>query len=199
MRSSSSSGTALAEPPARPLPTPDLSIRVHPFRFDPSMTVDVSLVPWPRAGARRAELARREAPCLLVVGAGAPAPAQWTELEDWVRETAPRDELLTRGITVARRADLRARPFLGRNRCVTFRARTVTVPEAHVALVALLVERFGEVVADDAILALCDEHGVSTHAEAVKTTLRRIKDALAPLGLRLARVRAAGYLLDRMG
>jgi hypothetical protein len=32
----------------------------------------------------------------------------------------------------------------------------------------------------------------------VKTTLRRIKNALAPVGLRLSRVRTAGYLLDRM-
>ena len=65
-------------------------------------------------------------------------------------------------------------------------------------MVALLVERFGDVIADDEILELYGERGVSTHAEAVKTTLRRIKDALAPLGLRLSRVRTAGYLLDRM-
>ncbi len=69
MRSSSASGTALAER-AAPAPRLDPSIRVHPFGFDPSVTVDVPLVPWPRANARRGELARREAPCVLVVGAG---------------------------------------------------------------------------------------------------------------------------------
>ena len=197
MRSSSASGTAVAER-AAPTPRLDPSIRVHPFCFDPSVTVDVPLVPWPRATARRGELARHEVPCVLVVGTDAPAPARWSELEDWVRDTVSRDELLTRATTVARRADLRARPALDRARCVTFRARTITVPETHVAVVALLVERFGDVIADDEILELCAEHGVSTHAEAVKTTLRRIKDALAPLGLRLSRVRTAGYLLDRM-
>ena len=31
----------------------------------------------------------------------------------------------------------------------------------------------------------------------VKTAMRRLKDTLAPLGLHLARVRGAGYLLDR--
>ena len=197
MRSSSASGTAVAE---RAVPTPrlDPSVRVHPFRFDPSVTVDVPLVSWPRGDARRVELARRKAPCVLVIGADAPAPAQWTELEDWVRDAGSRDELLTRATTVARRADLRARPVLDRARGVTFRSRTVTVPEKHVALIAILVERFGDVIADDEILDLCGEHGVSTHAEAVKTTLRRVKDALAPLGLRLSRVRGAGYLLDRM-
>lgn len=197
MPSSSASGTALAERSA-PAPSMDPSIRVHPFRFDPRATVDVPLVPWPRASARRGDLARRDAPCLLVVGVGAPAPARWTELEDWVRETVSRDELVTRAITVARRADLRKGPVLDHARGVTFRARTITVPDTHVALVGLLVERFGDVVGDDEILALCREHGISTHAEAVKTTLRRIKDALAPLGLRLSRVRTSGYLLDRM-
>ena len=197
MRFSSASGTAVAERPA-PTPRLDPSIRVHPFCFDPSVTVDVPLVPWPRASARRAELARRDAPCLLVVGADAPAPAQWTELEDWVRDPVSRAELLTRATTVARRADLCTRPVLDRFRCVTFRGRTITVPATYVPLVAILIEGFGDVVADDEILALCGEHGASTHAEAMKTTLRRIKDSLAPLGLRLSRVRRAGYLLDRM-
>ena len=40
-------------------------------------------------------------------------------------------------------------------------------------------------------------NGASTHAEAVKTALRRIKHALAPVGLQPTRVRGAGYLLDR--
>ena len=59
------------------------------------------------------------------------------------------------------------------------------------------MERFGETVSDAEIRSLCDVGGVSTHDEAVKTALRRLKDTLAPLGLHLARVRAAGYLLDR--
>ena len=80
--------------------------------------------------------------------------------------------------------------------CVSATARVV-VPETQAPLVALLVERFGETVADDEIRALSDVGGVSTHNEAVKTALRRMKDTLAPLGLHLARVRAAGYLLDR--
>jgi hypothetical protein len=64
-------------------------------------------------------------------------------------------------------------------------------------VVGLLVERFGETVADAEVRARCDMGGVSTHGEAVKTALRRLKDTLAPLGLHLARVRSAGYLLDR--
>jgi hypothetical protein len=175
----------------------DAALCVQPFRFDPELTVEVPVVRWPEGAATRERLADAGSPCLLVVGATERAPARWSELEDWVRETAPRAEFVTRAVTVARRADLLERPRIDHTRVVRFRNRTVVVPESQAPLVALLVERFGETVADAEIRALCDVGGVSTHTEAVKTALRRLKDMLAPLGLHLARVRAAGYLLDR--
>jgi hypothetical protein len=175
----------------------DTAICVRPFRFDPELTVEIPVVRWPEGAATRERLAQAGTPCLLVVGVAHRAPACWSECEDWVRETAPRAEFVTRAVTVARRADLLRRPRLDHARVVRFRDRTVVVPETQAALVALLVQRFGETVGDDEIRALCDIGGVSTHDEAVKTALRRLKDTLAPLGLHLARVRAAGYLLDR--
>jgi hypothetical protein len=198
MRSPSASAVALAEPVATASAVSmDATICVRPFRFDPALTVEVPLVRWPDAAAGRERLARAGAPCLFVVGATERAPARWSELEDWVRDTAPHAEFVTRAVTVARRADLLQRPRLDHARVVSFRDRTAVVPETQARLAALLVERFGETVADDEIRGLCDVGGVSTHNEAMKTALRRLKDTLAPLGLRLARVRAAGYLLDR--
>jgi hypothetical protein len=198
MRSQTATAIALVEPvTAVTAASPDTTIRVHPFRFDPEVTVDVPLVRWPDgAGAREYHL-RAGTPCLLVVGVTERAPTQWSELEDWVRETASRAEFVTRATTVSRRADRATRPCLDHGRVVRFRDRTVVVPETQTRLVTLLVERFGETVGDAEIRALYDERGVSTHDEAVKTALRRLKDTLAPLGLHLARVRAAGYLLDR--
>jgi DNA-binding response OmpR family regulator len=116
-----------------------------------------------------------------------------------VRETAPRSEFVTRAVTVARRADLLERPCFDHFRVVRYRGHTVVVPETQSPLTALLVERFGETVGDAEIRSLCDQGGISTHDEAVKTALRRLRDTLAPLGLHLARVRSAGYLLDRSG
>src|SRR5205823_9081571 len=170
----------------------DATICVHPFHFDAEMTIAIPLVRWPDGVTLRERLARTSSPCLLVIGGSDRAPSQWSELEDWVRESAPRAEFVTRATTVARRADRSTRPCLDHARIVRFRDRTVVVPETQTKLVALLVERFGETVADDEIRALSDERGVSTHDEAVKTALRRLKDTLAPLGLHLARVRAAG-------
>ena len=106
-------------------------------------------------------------------------------------------ELTVRAVTVARRADAYCRPLLDGHGRVTFRDRTVEVPMSQRAIVARLLECPGEVVSDREISALLGEVRASTHAEAVKTALRRIKDALEPLGLRLTRVRRAGYLLDR--
>jgi hypothetical protein len=190
--------TAVAEPPPMHAPPrADATIRVHPFRFDPDLTVDVPLIRWPDGQALREQLSRVSSPCLLVVGPAQRAPSQWTDLEDWVRDSAPRPEFVTRAVTVARRADLLARPCVDHGRVVRFRGRTVVVPETQSALVRLLVDRFGETVSDADIRALSDEEGSSTHCEAVKTALRRLKDGLAPAGLQLARVRGAGYLLDR--
>lgn len=198
MRTMTASAIALVEPvTTAPAARPDTSICVRPFRFDPELTVEVPLVRWPDGAERREQCHRAGAPCLLVVGAAVRAPTQWSELEDWVRETAHPAEFVARAVTIARRADQSARPCLDHARVVRFRDRTVGVPDTQTRLVALLVERFGRTVSDAEIRALYDEEGASTHDEAVKTSLRRLKDTLAPLGLHLARVRAAGYLLDR--
>ena len=198
MRSPTATAAAFAEPaPAIPAAPMDTTIRVHPFRSNPDIAVDVPLVRWPDARATRERLHRVSEPCLLVVGPAERAPTPWSELEDWVRQSAPRAEFVIRAATVARRADLLVRPTMERDRAVRFRGQTVIVPSTQTDLVALLVERFGDTVSDREIRALCERGGVSSHGEAVKTALRRLKDTLAPLGLHLTRVRAAGYLLDR--
>jgi hypothetical protein len=125
------------------------------------------------------------------------APVGWSELEDWVRCSAPRTEFVSRAVTVARRADLLSRPFFARDRSVHFRGRAVGVPSTQAPLVALLVDRFGTTVSDAEVRARCEDGGISSHGEAIKTALRRLKGTLAPVGLQLTRVRSAGYLLDR--
>ena len=198
MRSATASATDRADATAMAPPVlSEAAIAVHPFHFDPNVTVTVPLVRWPDDDATRERLARVSSPCLLVVAGLARPPTQWSEVEDWVRDSAPRAEFVTRATTVARRADRLGRPHLDDGRVVHFREHTVVVPATQVALVALLLERFGETVSDVEIRTICGEGGTSTHGEAMKTALRRLRNTLAPLGLHLARVRASGYLLDR--
>lgn len=191
----SSPGAVSAAPSS---PVLDATVRVHPFRFDTSVAVDVSLLRWPAEAARREELARLGMPRVLVLGPADPAPAGSDELEDWVRTpldpAGPIDDadLVMRATTVARRGDLRQRPWLDRHGVVGFRERWWTVPDGQAAVVGLLVERFGTVVRDDEIVGLYAHGRTSAHAEAVKTSIRRIKNGVAPLGLGLSRVRGAG-------
>ena len=199
MRPSSPGGVSAA--PSSPIL--DATVRVHPFRFDTSVAIDVSLLRWPAEAARREELARLGMPRVLVLGPTDPPPAGWNELEDWVRTPVDpavpidRADLVVRATTVARRGDLCQRPWLDGNGVVGFRERWCTVPEGQAAVVGLLVERFGAVVRDGEIVGLYANGRTSAHAEAVKTSIRRVKNGVAPLGLRLSRVRGAGYLLDR--
>ena len=194
MRPSSRTGTVSVEP-SRPTLAPTLS--VHPFRFDPSVTVDVRLVRWPEQAQLREELALVGVPRVVVLDEFDRPPPAVDELEDWIRTPLHRADLVTRATTVARRADLRERPWHDGHGVVGFRERWCEIPPGRAAMAQLLVERFGAVVRDDDIIGLCTEGRASVHAEAVKTSMRRIKDGLAPLGLRLTRVRGSGYLLDR--
>ena len=50
---------------------------------------------------------------------------------------------------------------------------------------------------DEDVDAVFRESMASAHAEAIKTSVRRVSRSLAPLGLQLKRVRASGYLLER--
>src|SRR6476620_1407814 len=125
MRSPSASAVALVEPlTTATAVTMDAAICVRPFRFDPALTVEVPVVRWPDAAGARERHTIAGTPCLLVVGATDRAPLQLSELEDWVRETAPRAEFITRAVTVARRADLLQRPRLDHTFFVNDTART---------------------------------------------------------------------------
>jgi len=104
---------------------------------------------------------------------------------------------VARATTIARRADALDVPRLDARGRLTFRGRTVVLSERQQLVVARMLEHFGAVVADAEIVELFGAGRASTHAEALKTSMRRVKDALAPVGLRVARVRTAGYLVDR--
>src|SRR5829696_454190 len=180
MRPPNASAVAVADLAAPAAVTnTDPTVCVRPFRFDPELTVEVPVVRWPDGAVARARHTDAGVACLLLVGATERAPARWSELEDWVRETAPRAEVVTRALTVARRADRLERPRVVHRRMVRFRDRTVAVPEAQAPLVASLVARFGETVSDAEVRARCGDGGVSMHHEAVKTALRRLKDTVA--------------------
>jgi hypothetical protein len=189
---------APAAAPALVEPALGASVRVHPHRFDPRLPADVRLVRWPAEHEQRADLAALELPRILVVAAGERAPEWCDEIEDWVRAPVDRAELELRAATVAVRADLRTKPWVDEYGVLWFRDRWHALAEGQLPLLRVLVDEFGRVVPQEAVLAAYAAAGRSTHAEAVKTSARRLTGALAPLGLELCRVRGRGYLLERL-
>ena len=174
------------------------SVRVHPHRFDPDLPFDVRLVRWPAESEQRDDLATLDLPRILVVDVHEPAPECCDELEDWVRTPVDSEELTVRASTVAKRADERMRPWVDDHGVLWFRDRWHALADGQLPLLRVLVEHFGHVVAQDDVLVAYAAAGRSTHAEAVKTSARRLSGALAPLGLELCRVRGRGYLLERV-
>ena len=186
MRSPSRSGAALAEPlvavPAPPTPC----VSVRPFRFDPTIAVDGPRPPMAPPVPRRVPRWRNAA---RPASSSLPRPHRrhrsGASSRTGCASRCAQAEVLVRATTVARRADVLRAPRLDPLGRLTFRGRTVAVAECQALVVARLLEWSGEVVADDEIAELFATGRASTHAEAMKTALRRIKDALAPLGLRL--------------
>ena len=176
----------------------DSSVRVHPHRFDPELPFDVRLVRWPAEAEQRADLAALDLPRIVVVGVDDPAPDLCDELEDWVRAPVDPEDLAVRAATVARRADLRMRPWVDAHDVLWFRDRWYALADGQLPLLRVLVAQFGHAVPQDDVLAAYAAAGRSTHAEAVKTSARRLTGALAPFGLELCRVRGRGYLLERL-
>jgi hypothetical protein len=187
-------------PASTPFVEPALggSVRVHPHRFDPQLPTDVRLVRWPAEREQRADLAALDQPRILVVAAEQRAPDWCDELEDWVRAPVDRAELTVRAATVALRADRRTKPWVDEHGVLWFRDRWHALAEGQLPLLRVLVEQFGHVVPQEEVLAAYAAAGRSTHAEAVKTSARRLAGALVPLGLELCRVRGRGYLLERL-
>jgi hypothetical protein len=174
------------------------SVRIHPFRFDPTLPVDVRLVRWPMEQDYRRDLESVGAPRVLLVERGAPPPPRWDDLEDWVRVPVDQSELELRATTVARRADARERPMLDDDGLLWMRDQWCAVTNGQIPLVRLLVDHFGVVVRDEQVDEVFVDAGTSAHEEAIKTTVRRVSQTLGRLGLRLQRVRGAGYLLEKM-
>jgi hypothetical protein len=156
-------------------------------------TTLAEVVRWPAEVERRAELARRGRPCVLVVGIDEPPPA--TELlEDWVREPVDPDELAARLEAVSRRACCGDAPTID-DGLVRHRGAWASGPPAQVGMAELLLANLGRVVGRDELARAAADSGGSTNGEAVKAAATRLGRRLAPLGLELKAVRGRGYLL----
>jgi hypothetical protein len=159
--------------------------------------VEVALVQWPAEQDRREELRRARQPRLLLVEEGTP-PIPVDELEDWIRLPADDLDLRVRVETLRRRTRAGNGPIpqIDDDGILRHGGRWVSLPPVESRLTRVLVQRFGAVVARDA-LARAGWPGASPGRNALDVHVLRLRRRLAPLGLAIRTVRSRGYLLER--
>jgi hypothetical protein len=160
----------------------------------------VRLLTWPAQDGLRRELAAEGVLRLLIVDPDASPPRFLDEREDWIRTPFAVDDLETRVADLVRRADCGSeRPVLDEAGLLWFRANWVSIPDAQLGALRLLVANLGQVVDHDALADAVAREGSSTIPTAMKSLMRRLSARIEPLGLELVTVRGRGFLLDVPG
>lgn len=158
---------------------------------------DVAVVRWPDDAATRTLLAADRVPRLLLVAEDADPPSSLDDLEDWLREPVEPSDLVRRSEQLRQRAtSAAARPHVDQDGLLRFDGRWVVVSDAQLPLVQLLVERFGELVRNDELLAAYVAAGGTDNRSSIRTAMMRVRRRAAEVGLQLSAVRRRGFVLE---
>lgn len=159
-------------------------------------THGVAVLRWPADADTRRRLAELRIPRLLLVGRGDEPPVITDELEDWAREPLDPTDLSLRSETLRRRArDLPVAPILDSDGLLRFGGRWAVVPDSQLAVVELLIRRYGEVVGFDELADAYARAGGARTPGSVRAVIARLRTRVADVGLRLHGVRGRGVLL----
>lgn len=158
---------------------------------------DVTILRWPAQDDLRLQLAVGAQLRLLLVAPGSPPPELIDDREDWLREPAAPSDLLARSHALRRRfGEVREHaPVVDLDGLVRYRGRWVAVPESQLGVVRLLVERVDRLVSNDEIAEAYEAGGGSSHPNAMRTLVARLRNRLQDLGLELVTIRSRGLLL----
>lgn len=163
-----------------------------------SAAMEVVMLRWPVESARRAALAAANAPRLLLVEGGSPAPEAEDCLEDWLRVPASEEDLRARAEALAlrARAHISTVPLLDPDGLLRFGNRWVPLPPVEVRLMRALLERFGTVVHREALAQAGWPDGAPGR-NALDVHVLRLRRRLEPVELAIRTIRSRGYLLER--
>jgi hypothetical protein len=152
---------------------------------------------WPEERTRRAELEAARVPRLLVVGPDEVPPLPLDDLEDWLRDPPPSDDLVARLAVLAERwRQARVQPRLDEDGLLRSGRAWTVIPENQLPVVALVLSRPNELVSTAALTAAYVRTGSSGHPASVRTMVNRVVRRFAQVGLDLQIVRGKGVLLD---
>lgn len=160
--------------------------------------MEVVLVRWPAEAENRTRLAQRQAPRLLLLDDGVPAPDTADCLEDWIRLPASESDVRARvaALLARSRRHLRVVPELDAHGVLRFGSGWVSLPPVEARLADALVARFGAVVGRDT-LRRSVWPGSSPGRNVLDVHVLRLRRRLSPLGLAIRTVRSRGYMLER--
>lgn len=158
----------------------------------------IRVVRWSPAGAEPSPTPP-DHPILYLVEEGDPPPF-CSELEDWARAPFDVDELHAR----ADRLHLRAREvgaqrtFVDDDGTLRVGSELVIVSRQEAAVLRLLVDRLGEMVARDDLVAHLWPDGPPSDPRALDNRVKTLRQRLGGTPLVLHTVRGRGLLLDRV-
>ena len=167
--------------------------------LDVTASLGVSVLHHPTDAHVREHLAAFRQPRILLVEPGEEPPALLDELEDWMRTPADPADLQARSRELQRRAldAVPTSPTIDDQGLLWVGRSWVDLTPAQVPVVALLVDHLERVVRYDAVGAIYERAGGSSHAASLRTLLTRIGSRVRPLGLELIIVRRRGVLLTQ--
>jgi DNA-binding response OmpR family regulator len=159
--------------------------------------VDVVLVRWPTEAVRRAQLANRQLPRLLLLEGDAVPPEADDCLEDWIRVPAAEIDVRARVSALTTRATrhVPSAPTLDGDGVLRFSGAWVPLPPVEARLTDALLERFGAVVSRDSLARAGWPDGAPGR-NALDVHVLRLRRRIHPLALAIRTVRARGYLLE---
>ena len=158
--------------------------------------MEVALIPWPSADARRSALRDAGQPRLLLIADDSDPPVNDDVLEDWVRTPADPREVQARVATLRMRATRTLQPFLDDNGRLHVGPQWVALSPIECRLITALIERFGSVVSRAMLTRSGWPNGEPSRNQ-LDVHVLRLRRRVEPLGLSLRTLRARGYALDR--
>ena len=161
-------------------------------------TRDVAVLHWPAEQAEAERLVQEGAPHLLLVAQGEDPPVTGACLEDWLTLPATDAEIRARMLGLAQRAAHHNRvPRVDDLGHLSHRGRSVFLSPIDQRLAHALIERFGEVVAEPALIEAVWPEGATN--QALRVHVSRLRQRIAPIGLNVKCVRSSGYVMTDGG
>jgi two-component system, OmpR family, response regulator len=191
-----SAGARRGRSPAEPLPALHHVALVERTERALGGGPTVEVVGWPEDAGRLAELRRLGLARLVLVAAGADPLVASDDLEDWVR--LPADDRDVRARLLHLRHQARAhptRPLLDGSGRLIYDGRWVAVSRIEERLCAPLVERFGDVVPYDDLIAAAWPAGGADRA-LLRPRVSGLRRRADQVGLALLSVRGVGHVLQ---